>query len=513
MHHFSMLRWIQVLYALIGCLLGFLREAAAEQVTIRFLSPGSHEVVRADSVTVHIAIRVSMQDPLERILLLVNGQAVAQQGVWATQRDLVLSPADNAVAPPGGDEMLMSLSATLPSPDEAAEVLLAARAQTRAGATAEATVRIRRQAAPREEFAVKPQLFLLAVGVSRYRQSDLDLRFPAKDATELAQTLKKQHGGLYRQVHARLLINEQATKAAVLDGLEWFQRQATGRDVMVLFLAGHGIQDSATGSYYFLPHDAEPAAVKRSMVSQEDIQTTLRAMAGKVVVLLDSCHAGSLSGGPGLRGSLDVDALVRELNSTEAGLLVMAAASRRQAAKEATEWGNGAFTKAILEGLGGAAAYLPGRPITINMLDLYVSERVKQLTLGTQRAVTTKPASLADFPFALPPVAPPVSLEPRVSPSLPAAAAAVSATLPAPSASSPPTDGGPRSDTRPAQAAVPIYRRWWLWTAVGGGVATAAILAGVFGSWQSAPSDYSRLALQPASSASGDARVSLIFAP
>lgn len=504
---------VRALPLIMGLLLGLIRISQADEMAIRFISPLPQEVVRADSVSVHVAVRIPEHEQLERLLLLVNGQAVAQQGFLPNQRDLAIVPTEKAVPPRSADETVMSLSATLPSSEAAAEVQLTARAQTRSGGTAQATVIIRRLAGPLVEFAAKPQLFVLAVGVSRYRERDLELRFPAKDAAELSAAFVRQQGGLYRQVHSRLLTDEQATKAAVLDGLEWLQRQATGRDVMVLFLAGHGIQDAATGSYYFLPHDAEPGAVKRSMVSQEDIQSTLRAMAGKVIVLLDSCHAGSLTGGQGLRGALNVDALVSELNSTEAGLLVMAAASRRQSAKEAAEWGNGAFTKALLEGLGGAAAYLPGRPITVNMLDLYVSERVKQLTLGTQRAVTTKPASLGDFPLALPPVSASTQVAPPVTPALPAAAAAVSATLPAPAASAAsslaPQDGQPLA-TRSEPPSVPLYRRWWLWTAVAGAAVSAAVLGGVLGSWQSAPADYSRLAAQPASD---EARVTLIFAP
>lgn len=35
------------------------------------------------------------------------------------------------------------------------------------------------------------------------------------------------------------------------------------------------------------------------------------------------------------------------------------------------------------------------------MLDLYVSERVKELTRGRQTPTTTKPATVPDFPVAV----------------------------------------------------------------------------------------------------------------
>ena len=64
-------------------------------------------------------------------------------------------------------------------------------------------------------------------------------------------------------------------------------------------------------------------------------------------------------------------------------------------------WGNGAFTKALVEALNGKAAYGGSKKITINMLDLYLSERVKELTKGQQTPTTTKPLTIQDFPVAI----------------------------------------------------------------------------------------------------------------
>ena len=82
-------------------------------------------------------------------------------------------------------------------------------------------------------------------------------------------------------------------------------------------------------------------------------------------------------------------------------MIVFAAATGRQYAQESTEWGNGAFTKAILEGLGGKADYANSGRITHKMLDLYISERVKHLTEGAQSPVTIVPNGVPDFPLVL----------------------------------------------------------------------------------------------------------------
>ena len=54
-----------------------------------------------------------------------------------------------------------------------------------------------------------------------------------------------------------------------------------------------------------------------------------------------------------------------------------------------------------MEGLDGKADYTGKSTISINMLNLYLSERVKQLTGGKQTPTTTKPNTVPDFPIAL----------------------------------------------------------------------------------------------------------------
>ena len=81
--------------------------------------------------------------------------------------------------------------------------------------------------------------------------------------------------------------------------------------------------------------------------------------------------------------------------------MVFAASTGNQYSLEDAAWENGAFTKALVEGLNGRAAYTGRGTITVNMLDLYLSERVKELTKGRQTPTTTKPYGVPDFPVAV----------------------------------------------------------------------------------------------------------------
>jgi hypothetical protein len=59
------------------------------------------------------------------------------------------------------------------------------------------------------------------------------------------------------------------------------------------------------------------------------------------------------------------------------------------------------FHQALVDGLTGKADLTGKGRITINMLDVYISERVKELTQGKQTPTTAKPQTIQDFPIAV----------------------------------------------------------------------------------------------------------------
>ena len=71
------------------------------------------------------------------------------------------------------------------------------------------------------------------------------------------------------------------------------------------------------------------------------------------------------------------------------GAVVLAACSGTELALEPEALGHGAFTYALLEGLAGKARRgKPGeRQIYVSDLDLYLRERVRELTNGAQTPV------------------------------------------------------------------------------------------------------------------------------
>jgi len=252
---------------------------------------------------------------------------------------------------------------------------------------------------------LKPRLYALVVGVSGYDDPTLALGFPAKDAQDFSTALKAQSGRLYGSVETRVLTDHDASRGAILDGLDWLSAEVTSRDVGVIFLAGHGVSD--TDGYWYLPADAKVDRIHRTAVSEDDVRRTLGKLPSKVILFLDTCHAGKLLADAGTtarglaRADADITAIVNDLASAENGVVAFASSTGREVSLERNEWGNGAFTKALVEGLGGKADLLHNGSITLSELDAYVVNRVKELTGGQQHAVMSRPATVSDYPIAV----------------------------------------------------------------------------------------------------------------
>jgi WD40 repeat protein len=350
--------------------------------TVAIVDPASGSSFSGNSV--RITYRVSAPDdaPVTGVRALVDGRPTE------TAKGL-------SVAAKSGSDLAIEV----PVPDRSCAVSLIA--ENRNGASEAVTIQLAKAAATADEFTIKPKLYVLAVGVSAYDNPDYRLAYAAKDARDLAAAFQRQKGGLFRDAELKILTDKDASKDNILDGLDWIQRQTTAKDVAVMYFSGHGFND-ATQNYYYLPVGADLDRLKRSGVPFSDITSTVSAIAGKVLFFIDTCHSGNLMKGRKAVGvERDIAATINELASAENGAVVFASSSGSQYSYEDPAWGNGAFTKALIEGLSGKAAYGSGPKITVNMLDLYLSERVKALTGGRQTPTTTKPANVPDFPVAV----------------------------------------------------------------------------------------------------------------
>jgi WD40 repeat protein len=228
--------------------------------------------------------------------------------------------------------------------------------------------------------AKKPNLFILAVGINKYRYPGINLSYSRADAEGMLEFYRKQEGRIFERVYATALFDEEATRAKILDALK---QPARPEDVAIIYLAGHG--EAFSGKYYFLPYDLADItdeAIMKSGVSQEEIISAVRACpATKVLLILDSCKSGTLA--VTMRGLEEKRAVM--LLSKTAGVHVLAATAEEQSAAELAQFGHGLFTYEILDGLSGKADENGDRIVQVFELLPFVSDQVMRQSEARSR--------------------------------------------------------------------------------------------------------------------------------
>jgi WD40 repeat protein len=375
---------------------------------IRIAAPADGARFTGAAIDVDLDLRSPSGLPLTGLDILIDGRPVAEtRGLGRDDLTATVSGCLDGANRGGADGGGRSggegapCRLSIPVPGRDVQVSVIARAGAVVGEAATLRLAYAGRAAGVDE-AAKPKLYVLAIGVADYADSRLKLGLAGKDARDFAAMIAGQSGGLYRDVVVKQLIDREATRDAVAESFSWLEKQVTSRDVAMVFLAGHGVTDERQ-RFFFLPADANADSPQVRGVAKDMIMDTLKSLAGKAVLFLDSCHAGGVTRpGVATRGAVDVNGLVNELTSSENGVVVFAAAQGRELSQENPAWGNGAFTKAVLEGIGdGRAEAFAKGAITLSGLDAYVAERVKDLTGGQQHPAMSKPSSVPNFAIAV----------------------------------------------------------------------------------------------------------------
>jgi uncharacterized caspase-like protein len=212
---------------------------------------------------------------------------------------------------------------------------------------------------------------------------------------------------LFGEVHTLILADDapkKPTRDNIVDSLG-FLGKVGQHDMALLFISGHGENDDR-GNYFFLPSDAalqDDGSLRASRaVSWRDLKSVVDELPTRKLVLLDTCHSEGVSGkrAEKLRGLRvgDTNKLVKELQ--DFGAVVFTSSRGGEFSRESSEWGHGAFTYALLNGLRGEAGLRQEEVITMKELDAYVSRKVPELTGGTQHPITFTPEGYLDFPVA-----------------------------------------------------------------------------------------------------------------
>lgn len=231
-----------------------------------------------------------------------------------------------------------------------------------------------------------PILYILSIGIDKYEDESLNLQYSAQDSDAITKAYQKMEGKLFSDVKAITLNGKQATRANIIHSLNRIEKDATLKDMILVFISSHGIVNHRK-QFYLLPTDYDSKKNPEATgIGFSDLVKNISAANCKKVIFLDACNSGNTAYELNFNNENQTNNSWKSLLKELDGITLIASSSRYENSYEHSDWGHGAFTKAILEAFSGAADTNNNQYISLAELNLFITQKVKELTQGVQNA-------------------------------------------------------------------------------------------------------------------------------
>lgn len=272
----------------------------------------------------------------------------------------------------------------------------------------------------------KPDLYMVAIGVSEYKEKSFNLQYAAKDAMDVAKTFASNNE-LFNKVHQMVLLNENVVKEKIVVIKNDLQKSHVD-DMVIIFVASHGLLDENL-DYFIATHDIDFLNPALRGLKYEALENLLDSIpARKKLMMIDACHSGEVDkdeglllanqstvenvrfrGNASLRGFKPISKigfrnsfeLMKELFTDlrrGTGAIVISSAGGGEFAYEGESWKNGVFTYSLIEGLQtGKADNNNNGEISVSEIRNYVFDKVSKFTQGRQNPTSRRENLEFDF--------------------------------------------------------------------------------------------------------------------
>lgn len=264
-----------------------------------------------------------------------------------------------------------------------------------------------------QQIVQEPIVHYVGIGVSKYEDSSMDLRYADKDVRSIAKFLSDK---FENRITVDTLTNGQVTRENIAN-LKSKLMTANINDIVIVSFSGHGLVDDDF-NFYFATHDVDFANPQARGLPYEAMQDLLSGIpARRKLLLLDACHSGEIDteeelervtasnenvsqytpkgskvikgkkSGNGLKNSFELmQSLFYDLDRGN-GSFVISAAGGKEFAFESEDWKNGVFTYSFINALNdlGYDTWKGEQAITISRLKEYIYNSVTNLTNGQQK--------------------------------------------------------------------------------------------------------------------------------
>ncbi len=263
-------------------------------------------------------------------------------------------------------------------------------AQNRVGNSEPVSIRLIRENVAQGNL---PRLFCVVIGIGDYHDEKLaPLKLSTKDARDFAEVVAKKKGLPFSDVQVKLLVDKEASRTDFFEALEWLQQETTPNDVCIFFYAGHGYRDEKD-RFYFMPYGGTTDKLYNCF-SATDFRNMAEDINCKLIIFADACYSAALFEG---NRSAATTHFIEQLRRTKNGMVLYASSASDTKSKEDVEWGNGAFTKALVAAFNGGARQQFDEGLSTQALDAYLYKEVRRITNFKQTPIFINPNGMEHF--------------------------------------------------------------------------------------------------------------------
>jgi len=221
------------------------------------------------------------------------------------------------------------------------------------------------------------RVWALIVGIAHYDHMP-SLKYTDDDAYRMYAFLKSPEGGALPDHQIQVLIDDDATRAKIIDAMQDVFLQADENDMVFMYYSGHGLDGS------FLPIDFNGYENK---LHHKDIKYLLdQSRAKHKLFIADACYSGSFSD-KAPSASFHIDFYYKNLAEAQSSTAFMLSSSDREVSLEGGGLRQGIFTHYLLKGMKGEADRNVDQVVQIKELYDYVHRNVRKYTNNRQTPI------------------------------------------------------------------------------------------------------------------------------
>ena len=224
----------------------------------------------------------------------------------------------------------------------------------------------------------EPHLYILSVGIDRYLDPSVNLKYAAKDSTDFLDRLPHKALSIYKpgNIHTISLTDAKAGKMEIKKAVAEMAGKIRHGDGFIFFNASHGVL--LQNQYYIVTADFNGDLENSDALisSNEIVEMSKKVKALSQLFIFDTCHAGGVDNiVSGLYDARMVN-LARKM-----GLHIYASAASVQAAMDGYK-GNGLYTHILLHGIehGKEVDGSKSGMVTVKDLGAYTREKASEVS-------------------------------------------------------------------------------------------------------------------------------------